>query len=248
MSGYDRLVLVLDEPSAGLGSGALTLVELGVDVVYTKNVDEAVLLGRQEAGRMGAGVFSVPEDPDAAEEVARRLLRVLDCPPTALLPVGFRPPAPVVERLREVGVRWCLWRPWTDRQLLLAATLALHAGNPSELRKECRVPVEIEAVLIVGEERREVTVWNLTAGGAYLEAEQPVAEGLRVGIEIPLGQIDVEGEALVSHVVKAERPGWLDRPVGIGIHFAGISPASELGLAIFLDEKLRSFRLEVARD
>jgi len=240
---YDRLVLVLDEPNAALGAAALTLVDLGVDVLYTKDNDEAMLLCRQDTGRICAAVFSVPDDADAAEEIASRLIRVVDCLPAALLPLGIRPPDPVLTRLRELGVEWCLWRSWTDRELRLAAALALHAGNPGDVRKDCRIPVELEGVVGTASDKKQVTVWDLSVGGAYLEADEPFPDGTCVSIQIPLGQVDLEGKGVVSHVKTAGRPGRADRPVGMGIAFTGLSPASELGLAVFLDESLRRFRL-----
>ena len=54
MSDYERFALILDSASEELGSTALRLLELGIDVLYANDLDEAELLARQESERLGA--------------------------------------------------------------------------------------------------------------------------------------------------------------------------------------------------
>ena len=54
MSDYERFALILDSESAELGHAALRLLELGIDVLYANDLDEAELLARQESERLGA--------------------------------------------------------------------------------------------------------------------------------------------------------------------------------------------------
>ena len=78
MSGYERFALILDSDATPLGQAAMRLVEVGVDVLYAKDPDEAVLLARQESSRLGAILLPTRLDLGPQAALLSRLCRGLD--------------------------------------------------------------------------------------------------------------------------------------------------------------------------
>ena len=106
--GYERFALVLDSEQTLLGQTAMRLVQLGVDTLYAKDVDEAVLLARQESSRVGAVLIPTQLAVESGEKRLSRVWSQLAAGPAGLVLVGEEPDPELLVRLHEHGARWCL--------------------------------------------------------------------------------------------------------------------------------------------
>jgi hypothetical protein len=243
MSDYERFALVLDSASAELGRAALRLLELGIDVLYANDLDEAELLARQESERLGAVLIPATSGLDRVEALLSRVCSQLAAGARGLVLVGLEPEPEFVEVLRAKGVTWRLWEPFEERELRFVMTAAMATEHGGERRKNPRIPSEIATTVFMGRHRKDVTVHDLSATGAYLAATNPFLEGSRLSFEIPLPDGLVAGKAEVTNAKTADRPGRADLPEGMGIAFTQLTPGSRETLEAFLQGWIQRFRL-----
>jgi hypothetical protein len=245
MSGYERFALILDSETAELGEAAVRLVELGVDVLYAKHADEAILLARQEASRLGA--ILVPASLALAAEpgLLRRLCAGLDAGHGSLVAVGDEPEAEGLASLQRQAVQWCLWAPYDERELRFVLGAAMSLEHPNERRRHLRVPTDIETTVFMGRHRKSCRIHDLSVSGAYLAAPDPFLAGSRLSIDLGLPGGAVLGKALVVRDKTAEAEARADVPDGMGIAFSELAPGSEQCLAAFVRERIRRFQLGV---
>jgi hypothetical protein len=221
----------------------MRLLELGIDVLYANDADEAALLARQESDRLDAVLIPTSFD---LEEVARLLARVcsqLAAGVRSLVLVGLEPNPALVEDLRAKGVRWCLWEPYDERELRFVLTAAMSSNHGDDPRKDLRVPTAISTAVFMGRHRKDVTVHDLSISGAYLAAPDPFLKGSVIRVDIPLAGGSVQGKARVVNAKTAGKPGRPDVPDGMGIVFTALAPESEPTLQSFLRDSIRRFQL-----
>jgi len=245
---YERFALIYDSDSGELGQVALALLDVGIDVLYAADPDEAMLLASQESGRLGALLTPSSLDPSAFDGLIQRVCPHLAGGIESLLPVGLEPDDEVSSHLRKHGVRWCLWEPYEARELRFATTAALMAGDPGERRKILRVPAHLFAGMLQGSERRSAVVCDLSAGGAYLgiepDADAPSFEtGSEVDLELPLQPASIFLRARVAHTHDSSSPPRADLPGGLGVEFLEMGSADLAALSHLLDDLTRPFRL-----
>jgi hypothetical protein len=219
------------------------LLELGIDVLYANDVDEAALLARQEAHRLGAVL--VPSTLHVAQvgRLAEGVCARLEAGAGALVMVGLEPEPELASALAAQGARWCLWEPYDERELRFVAAAAMATGHRGERRKDLRIPTNIETAVFMGRHRKDVVVHDLSAGGAYLAAEKPFLEGSPLSIDIALPDGNVVGRAEVVNAKTGDRPGRTDVPEGMGIAWKQLPDASQRALRAFLARGLARFRL-----
>jgi hypothetical protein len=240
---YERFALILDSERSELGRAAVRLLELGIDVLYANDVDEAALLARQESHRLGAVLVPSTLGPAQVGRLAEGVCSRLEAGAGALVLVGLEPAPELASALAAQGARWCLWEPYDERELRFVAAAAMATGHRGERRKELRLPTCIETAVFMGRHRKDVVVHDLSSGGAYLAAEKPFLEGSPLSIDIPLPEGSVVGRAEVVNAKTFDRPGRSDVPEGMGVVFKQLPDASQQALRGFLARSLARFRL-----
>ena len=243
MSDYERFALILDSANAELGRVALRLLELGIDVLYANDLDEAELLARQESERLGALLIPVTFGIERVEALLSRVCSQLAAGPRGLVLAGLEPEPEILEALRAKGVTWRLWEPFEERELRFVISTAMATEDAGERRKDARIPTEIVTTVFMGRHRKDVTVHDLSATGAYLAATDPFLEGSRLSFEIPLPDGLLVGKAEVAKAKTADRPGRADVPEGMGIAFTQLTPGSRETLKAFIHGWIQRFRL-----
>jgi hypothetical protein len=219
----DRYALVFEDGRGTLGGVALRLIRLGIDALYSRSVDEAMLLAVQEAPRIRALLFP----PDAKPIDLMRLIgqieqRAPDGPWLQLVAVGPRPGEAERQRLRDLGVGWAVWDPDDDGALRFVVSAALTLPEAVAWRREPRAPTDLLAACRAGSEQRDAIVYTLTARGAFLELARPFPVGERFDLEFPIEGRPVRLAARVLHVNgpdAARRHPW---PLGMGVVFEAV--------------------------
>jgi hypothetical protein len=95
----------------------------------------------------------------------------------------------------------------------------------------------------MGRHRKDVTVHDLSASGAYLAAQNPFLEGSAIRVDIALPGGPVAGKAEVVNAKTEDKPGRPDVPDGMGVVFTDLAPESEATLREFIRDQLRRFEL-----
>jgi hypothetical protein len=160
-----------------------------------------------------------------------------------LVLVGREPDPEIVEKLRARGVEWRVWEPFEERELRFVMTAAMSTEHGDDPRKAVRIPTEIATAVFMGRHRKDVTVHDLSASGAYLAAPHPFLEGSRLSLEIPLPNGSVVGKAEVVNAKTADRPGRPDVPDGMGVVFTQLAPGAADLLRAFIRDWVQRFRL-----
>jgi hypothetical protein len=157
----------------------------------------------------------------------------------ALRVVVTGPPAGEAERaaLRAAELRSALWEPFEESDLRWALNEAL-GDDPSESRGEPRVPSSLGVRCRCGNGVKAAILYNVSAGGAYVETPRPTPVGGQLDIEIALPSGLAKGRA---SVVSTNVPGNLRRPrlpIGMGVRFDALDADSQERLEAYVRERL----------
>lgn len=231
------LLLALDDPEGSLEELPLRLVRLGVDVLYSADDDEAELLARQEGARLAGLILPSASAEERLEPVLDRLKSHSQVVAERVAILGPRLDPPVVQRLRERGLRWRLWSPFEDRDLRSLGWSLVWNSSDQNVRLDARVPTALPAQVIRRGETRDVLVGDLSLGGAFLETEEAFPAGSSLGLVIRLPNQEVEMAAMVRWVSPPRREE-ASRAPGFGVEFTNPPPA----LRAALEEHLASER------
>jgi hypothetical protein len=240
-TGYERYALILDTERGSLGRIAMQLVEMGVDALYANDLDEADLLARQEASKLGTIVIPADTPPDRVERVLKRICSQLRTGAESLVMCGDEPAPAIRNELRSRGAKWSLWTPYTDRELRFVMASALATGHRADPRDGLRIPTEIEAVACMGRHRKDVVVHNLSSGGAYLATRQPFLLDSLVSIDIPLPGFDLLAKARVVSTKAPEVEDRPDVPPGMGVQFETMDFEAERKVIGFIADWVTRF-------
>jgi hypothetical protein len=243
MSEYERFALIIDSSDSALGGVAVRLLDLGIDLLYAADLDEAILLAAQESQRLGAVLIPSSFEVDLIEGLISRVCSKLAAGPRSLIIAGHEREPEFVERLRDHGVEWAVCEPYDDRELRFVMTAAMSTGHTGERRKHLRIPANIETTVFMGRHRKKVVVHDLSLTGAYFATPHPFLEDSRVSLEIPLPNGPVLGNGLVVNAKTADKPGRPDVPEGMGVAFNNLSPESYERLQDFVEGWIDRFRL-----
>lgn len=141
--------------------------------------------------------------------------------------VGPHPVAETLARLREAGVDLALWEPFDDVRLRFQLNRALAAPEQESVRRDQRAPTDWRARVVGPGRGKEVLVYSLSPGGAFLATPRPSMRGSRVSVVLPLpaGNVALGGRVLYTNVPgNLQRP---DLPVGMGVAFEEPPPDAE---------------------
>jgi hypothetical protein len=145
--------------------------------------------------------------------------------------------------LRQAGVRYALFEPFTDEELRFVLNQARHEGEPESVRNEARVPADLRARIVAGTGEKVAFVYNLSVTGAYLVTPRPTLRGgsVKIHFALPGGDVAVDGQVVWNNV-----PGNLRRsnsPVGMGVRFLDPAPETRERLERYVNDRTRAYRL-----
>jgi hypothetical protein len=241
--GYERFALVLDNGDSVLGRAAVRLLELGIDVLYANDLDEAELLARQESGRLGALLIPEVFDPAYTDMLLERVGARLEAGPRGVIVTGNRPDAETCHRLRARGVRWGVWHPYEMRELRFVMAAAMSESHGGERRKYQRIPTDLPTTVFMGRHRKDVILHDLSVSGAYFATQYPFLEDSRLSIELPLPEGTIFAKAVVMNAKTADKPGRDDVPDGMGVVFSDLPEQGFTALREFVEAWTNRFRL-----
>jgi hypothetical protein len=240
---YDRRALVLDGAESTLGAASLALVSQGIDPLYARDADEAVLLACEQRERIAAlivpGTIALPDLDAALERVLARLVIgsesvLIVAPPRQRAYLGA---------LRERGIRWVLWEPYDAAELRFVVTAALASGDALEPRRGLRVPIRLPVSLRYGRATREAAILDLSVGGAFVALSAPPEVGASLVLEFPLGERLLRASARVAHRREAAAESRAEAGSGMGVCFTPLAPLEARLLEGFVRERVDSFRI-----
>jgi diguanylate cyclase (GGDEF)-like protein len=228
----ERRVLMLDDAARTLSPLALRLMQVGIDVHYASDTDEARLLAKQEGERIRMLIASPGVDVARLAAFTRWTARELSPAPTVVL-IGSEPDAARRAQLRAAGALRVLWTPVDDAELRywLNSAMAMPEGIAGRLSP--RVPVNLMAWLRLGSRRIVGVISNLSATGAFIELEDPppLGDSLRIEFELPPARARVFCK--VVHLQTADG----QRNAGIGVAFQWLDAATAEAIRSAVEER-----------
>jgi hypothetical protein len=240
---YDRRALVLDGAESRLGAASLALVSQGIDPLYARDAEEAVLLACEQRERIAAlivpGTIALQDLDDALERLVARLV----IGPESVLIVAPPRQRAYLGALRERGIRWALWEPYEAAELRFVVTAALATGDALEPRRGLRVPIRLPVSLRHERATREAEITNLSVGGAYVALAAPPEVGASLVLEFPIGERMLRTSAQVAHRREAPGEGRAEAGPGMGVCFAPLASLEARLLEGFVRERVESFRI-----
>jgi hypothetical protein len=242
MGRYERFALILDPTGGQLGVEALGLIKRGIDPLYAKEVDEAVLLA-QDDERVGALVLPGALPLEALEAMLARVAPLLWAGADAVVLVAPPRERALMRALRDLGIRWVLHAPYDAAELRFAVAAALATEDDLDPRSGLRVPIRLAARVTDASGAREACLRNVSVGGAYLALPEPPAVGTTVAVEMAFGDQPLAARGRVAHRLAEPLPGRAELEPGFGIAFEPPREAERRLLEEFIRERVSSFRL-----
>jgi hypothetical protein len=242
--GERRSLLLVESGGEPMEEISLRLRQMGLHVIRTKTLDQAMEALRDARYVIGAAVLP-PELPALdLESAVVAFRRVEPDGSLSLMAHGPRPDADRRARMRRSGVEYALWLPLDDNTLRFQVNRALAGGGPPvSSRKALRVPTNWPVRVESGGRDKPAKVYCVSARGAFLATHRPSLPRARVEVSLPLPEADlrVRGEVVMTTV-----PGNLVRrnlPIGMGIRFTGQAEGEEEALARYAEERLAWLRV-----
>jgi len=133
---------------------------------------------------------------------------------------------------RELGALAYLGKPVSIRDI----TRAWQEHGPPGRVLQPRSPRRLLAKARLGNPQRpqehllEWNVHDLSVGGAFLETHGPLPVGLRLDLELVLGEHSVRTPA---SVMRVQEPGWMN-PSGVGVRFDALDPMASVIIEAFV--------------
>lgn len=239
----ERYALSFDSDEECIGEVALRLLRMGIDVLYAKTADEALLL----AGDAGDLVHAVIVPPTVAIEELKRICGRIEGPregkPASIVVIGERPDDEVRAGLREAGAEWAVWTPADDSALRFAVNAAMTLPSEIVPRSEPRVPTSLMASFWNDGNRGDAVAYTLSSRGAFLETPRPAPANSELKVEVWLAGAPISTGARVVYVNApgdGRRVSW---PVGMGVVFDGLSDKHQAKLRDYVSEQAASHTL-----
>jgi hypothetical protein len=232
---YDRRALVLASSASALECG---LGAPGIEPLYAKDADEAVLLAGEHGDQIAALVVPGTLSLEELDLMLERLTPRLEIGRGAVLVVAPPRLRPHLAGLRERGVCWAVWEPFDADELHFAVTATLASEDALEPRRGLRVPIRLPVQVRFEGQEREGEIVNLALGGAYVCLPDPPEQDACVAVRFPIGERLLETQARVAH---RRTEGGSGR--GMGLAFCGLAASDERLLDGFVRERVDSFRL-----
>ena len=220
-----QCTLIVDSDEKALAELPLRILRIGVDVFYTRNWEEALLLAREEAPRIRLVLFPPSVDFDRIRLVQEALRTTASEVPRTLVAVGPKADETTRILLREGGVELALWEPFDESALRQVLGNALTAREHCDQREVPRFPTTLLARTFSGIHRKDVIVSTLSLRGAFLETPYPFLPETRITLEVALPDGQLLTKANVVYSQPGCEPAPPGHPPGMGIVFAELDPA-----------------------
>ncbi len=237
-----RRVLIADSPDCPLGHMAIRLTRLGIEPIYSNDLDEALLLAVQESPRVEALAFPAALSLSDIDHMIKQVASRAGIGPEAMIPVGPIPDAEIVRAFRERKFCWAIWEPYHDADLRFVLSNVMLRDEDFDLRLEQRVPGHgVQARLFEGSQGSDVDVIDLSAGGVFLATEQPLPADSRVNLELDVASSSIRMEGKVRWVRLDYRGDRDDMRVGMGVEFGPTNPERGDALRRFVQERMARY-------
>lgn len=237
-------VLVLDVGAGSLEPLAIRIRRLGLRVVRGKTSDAAQdILGDP---RFAIGAIVIPPDiptPDLGRALETLQYQEPDRP-LPMLVSGAKPEPDTCDELRGAGVNLALFEPIDDHTLRFQLNRALAEGSGiSAGRRALRVPADWPVRVRMGRRNKEVRLYTLSCGGAYLATPRPSNRGSSLFLTLPLpsGPLEIAARVMMTNV-----PGNLVRsnlPLGMGVQFTELASEFEGSIQSWTETRASHLRL-----
>lgn len=168
-----------------------------------------------------------------------RTLRDL-APSRPLVPLVFGTPTSVAARgrMRKAGIELALGESLDTHVLRFQVNRALASGGPLPVRVARRAPLEHAVAVRRRLRSRSIPVYTISARGAFLLTDRPLAPGRRLWLEVPVGLIRPR---TLARVVMASRPGASTDPTlpsGMAVVFEDLDGPSTAVINRLVEERL----------
>ena len=220
---------------------ARRLEALGYPVaeVETREGRCALLVDRGGPARAAILPAELARRADGRLDGALHTLRGL-APSRQLVPLAFGTPTGVTarRRLRKAGIELALCEPVDAHVLRFQVNRALASAGPLPSRLARRAPLEHEVAVRRRLRSRSVPVYTLSARGAFLLTDRPLAPGRRFRLEVPVGMIRPR---TLARVVMANHPGASTDPAlptGMAVAFEDLDGPSAAVINRLVEERL----------
>lgn len=218
----ERSILVLGAHSAHMGALTDRIRALGYESIRVKTPNEAIEIAIERNLEYGVGLF----EPQGLAFNLIEALESIRCRSNSLdmryIATGEEPNDEECTKLRDAGISVALWAPVEDHALRFQLNASMSRNHEEFLRSEARAPIDVSATVKAGGRRKQVSVYSLSAGGAFLETARPSMAG--VDLEVTL--LSPDGElSLDAHVLYTNVPGNLSQPtlpLGMGVRFENL--------------------------
>ena len=231
-----QCALIVDSDEKALAELPLRILRIGVDVFYTRNWEEALLLAREEAPRIRVLLFPPSVEFDRIGVVLEALRSTASEVSRTLVVVGPQADEPTRMRLREGGVELALWEPFDESALRQVLGDALSIREHSDQRKVPRFPTTLLARAFSGIRRKDVIVSTLSMRGVFLETPFPFLAETRITLEVALPNGHLLTKATVVYSQAVRDPAPPGHPPGMGAVFTDLDPEMEDRLRRFLGD------------
>jgi hypothetical protein len=156
--------------------------------------------------------------------------------------VGPSPTASEREKLRSAAVDYVLSDGFTDTELRFVLNRCCYDDGKRDRREDLRAPTPLVGKVNTPMGIKVALVYNLSAGGAYLETMRPSQQGVRVTLELPLpsGTLELPAVVMSTNVTGNLRRDNLPR--GMGVRFDHPSADSEAAVLYYVEERLAALR------
>ena len=169
----ERRVLIFDSPEGELQQLALDLIGRDFDVQYANDIDEAQMIAREANGRISCVLFSTRIELERVPDMAKRF----GVTTAALVPIGPRPQEKIIAALAHHGVCWQLWDDPSDESIRFVLSNVLFEQDNLEIRFHRRVPVRHAARIEIDGAKGDLTIRDLSLGGACVMGDVIGDEG-----------------------------------------------------------------------
>jgi hypothetical protein len=237
---YERAALIFDTNAHALGDLSLVLIGLGLRPLYATDLDELVLLSREYRGQVGALLLPASEVASRMPALRKRLLAPLGLPASSLVAVGD-PSAVECAVLRGEGLRLCLRVPYQAHELRHVVVRALSDTDPSELRRDPRVPCDVAVDVESGGRRRRGRLSDLSVNGAFVALMGPLAPSSMVVLHFILEEREWAAAARVVWRTGPNTAAW--REPGMGLELAAVEADLRQALGRFVAEQVKRLEL-----